>query len=37
MNIYTNKELEKNKDELEIIAFGLRGFRDSQKDLIRKK
>lgn len=37
MNIDTNKELEKNKDELEIIAFGLRGFRDSQTDLIRDK
>lgn len=37
MNEYVNIDLEWNKEKLDIIAFGLKGFRDSKGDLIVKK
>lgn len=37
MNKSTNIDLENNKDCLDIIAFGLKGFRDSKTKLIQEK
>ncbi|MGB4313138.1 MAG: hypothetical protein WBJ17_09455 [Natronincolaceae bacterium] len=37
MNPYCNLNLEKNKKQLDIIAFGLKGFRHSKGDLVKDK
>jgi hypothetical protein len=37
MNMSCDKNMQNLKDELDIIAFGLRSFRDSKGDEIKKK
>lgn len=37
MNQYCNINIEKNEKQLDIIAFGLRGFRHSKGELIKNK
>lgn len=37
MNVYSNRYLKREREKLDIIAFGLKGFRERQDKLIKEK